>query len=181
MGGSDKALVTISGNTLLKRSINSLRPQVNSLLVNSNQASPEIANHGLPVVADILKGYLGPLAGIHAGLKHAPESYVCTIAVDLAVVPSDVVERLRSGMGNARCAYATDGHHHALAILWAPGTVTLLEEYLASGERSIKKFLANHGAPVHFDRPGDAGLFHNINSPTDLQAAELKYPASPGA
>jgi len=181
MGGTDKALVTISGSTLLERSIEALRPQANTLLINSNQVSQGIANHGLPVVTDVLTGYLGPLAGIHAGLKYAPDSFICTIAVDLAQVPSDLIERLRNGMGNARCAYATDGHHHALAILWAPGTVTLLEEYLASGERSIKKFLANHGAPVRFDRPDDAGLFHNINSPADLHAAELKYAESPGA
>ncbi len=52
--------------------------------------------------------------------------------------------------------------------------LTLLEEYLASGERSIKQFLADHGAMVLFDQDGDDGLFWNINTPQDLAAAEAR-------
>lgn len=172
MGGRDKALLPLAGRPLIEHAVRGLQPQVQALVINSNGDPGRFAAYKLPVIADILTGYQGPLAGIHAGLAHDPDAYVVSVAVDIPRLPADLVARLRAGLGTARCAYASNGRQHALALLWAPGALTLLEEYLAGGERSIRKFLAEHGAMVLFDRPGDAGLFHNINTPQDLAAAE---------
>jgi len=177
MGGNDKAFVTLAGKPLIAHVVSQLKPQVDTIVINSNSDPARFNDYPFPVIADFLTGHLGPLAGIHAGLSRLPDVYVVSVAVDIPWLPGDLVARLRAGLGTARCAYATNGKHHALALLWAPGTVTLLEEYLASGERSIKKFLAEHGAPVLFDQPGDAGLFHNINTPQDLAEAERSGPS----
>jgi molybdopterin-guanine dinucleotide biosynthesis protein A len=174
MGGRDKAFVTLAGRPLIAHAVSRLKPQVDTLLINSNADPARFAPYNLPVVPDILTGYHGPLAGIHAGLTHAPDVFLATTAVDIPFLPDDLVARLRAGIQTARCAYASNGHQHALALLWAPGALTLVEEYLASGERSIKRFLAEHGARVLFDRPGHAGLFHNINTPEDLARAEIE-------
>lgn len=175
MGGNDKAFVTLTGRPLIAHAVSRLQPQVAALAINSNADPARFADYRLPVIADVLTGHQGPLAGIHAGLARYPEAFLVTVAVDIPFLPGDLVTRLRAGLGTARCAFASNGHHHALALLWAPGALTLLEEYLASGERSIKKFLAEHGAAVIFDRPGDAGLFHNLNTPEDLARAEREY------
>jgi molybdopterin-guanine dinucleotide biosynthesis protein A len=172
MGGRDKAFVTLSGRPLIAHTVDRLRPQVDALVINSNGDPARFAEYRLPVIADTLTGYQGPLAGIHAGLARHPEAFLVTVAVDIPLLPADLVARLRAGLGTARCAYASNGRQHALALLWAPGALTLLEEYLACGERSIKNFLAEHGAAVLFDRPGDERLFHNLNTPEDLARAE---------
>jgi len=172
MGGRDKAFLALAGRPLIAHAVSRLRPQVDALVINSNGDPARFAEYRLPVIADILSGHQGPLAGIHAGLTYDPQAYLVAVAVDIPFLPADLVARLRANLGTARCAYASNGRHHALALLWAPGALTLLEEYLASGERSIKKFLAEHGAAVLFDRPGDADLFHNLNTPEDLARAE---------
>jgi len=180
MGGHDKAFVTLAGMPLIAYAVRRLRPQTDAIVINSNSDPALFSEYGVPVIGDRLTGYQGPLAGIHAGLVHTPEANVVSVAVDIPLLPGDLVARLGAGLGNARCAYATNGRQHALAILWMPGSLTLLEEYLATGERSIKRFLADHGAPVLFDQTGDAGLFHNINTPQDLAEAEAELERASG-
>lgn len=172
MQGRDKALLAVQGETLLAQAIRSLRPQVNALALNSNAAPAIFAAYGLPVLPDRLPGYLGPLAGIHAGLALYLEDQLVTVAVDLPFLPPDLVKRLRASLGTKPCAFASDGEQHALALLWRPGTVASVEDYLQRGGRSLKDYLAVHGQPVRFDRPQDRGLFCNINTPEDLARAE---------
>jgi molybdopterin-guanine dinucleotide biosynthesis protein A len=172
MGGSDKALLTFSGKPLLAHVISRLGPQVDTLVLNSNAPPERFPGYGLPVVADRIAGCQGPLAGIHAGLALYPDDFLVTVAVDLPLLPDDLVLRLRTGLGDKRCAYASDGTQHALALLWAPGMAREVEQYLAGGGRSLKSFLASHGQAVRFDCPQDQGLFLNINTPEDLARAE---------
>lgn len=172
MQGRDKALLALQGETLLAHVIRCLRPQVDSLVLNSNAAPKSFAAYGLPVIPDRLSGFLGPLAGIHAGLMQYPEDYLVTVAVDLPFLPADLVTRLRSGLETKSCAYVSDAERHALALLWRPGTAASAEDYLQRGGRSLKEFLATHGQPVRFDRPQDRGLFCNLNTPEDLARAE---------
>jgi molybdopterin-guanine dinucleotide biosynthesis protein A len=172
MQGRDKALLAVQGETLLAHAIRRLRPQVDTLALNSNAAPDTLAAYGLPVIPDNLPGFLGPLAGIHAGLMQYPKDYLVTVAVDLPFLPPDLVTRLRAGLGMKSCTYASDGERHALALLWRPGMAASVQDYLQRGGRSLKDYLAVHGQPVRFDRPQDRGLFCNINTPEDLARAE---------
>lgn len=172
MQGRDKALLAVQGETLLAQAIRSLRPQVDALALNSNAAPAIFTAYGLPVLPDRLPGYLGPLAGIHAGLAHYPEDHLVTVAVDLPFLPPDLVTRLRAGLDTKTCAFASDGERHALALLWRPGMAASVQDYLQRGGRSLKDYLAVHGQPVRFDRPQDRGLFCNLNTPEDLARAE---------
>ena len=172
MSGKDKALLPLAGKSLLAHVVAQLRPQVDRLALNSNAPSTSYSCFDLPLLADLMPDYPGPLAGIHAGLTRYPDDYVVTVAVDLPRLPPDLVARLRAAVDGYRCAYASDGRRHALAILWAPGNADLVGRYLEQGGRRIQDFLARHGTAVCFDRPRDRGLFLNINTPEDLQHAE---------
>ncbi len=172
MQGLDKAQLPLRGESLLTHVIRRLRPQTDTLAVSSNAAAASFAEHELPVIPDRLPGFLGPLAGIHAGLMQYPQDHLVTVAVDLPFLPPDLVVRLRAGLGEKPCAYASDGVRHALAMMWRPGMAASVEEYLLRGGRSLKDFLADHGQPVPFDRPQDRGLFCNLNTPEDLARAE---------
>lgn len=172
MGGRDKALVPLHGEPLLAHMIRRLRPQVNALVLNSNADPLAFQAFGLQVLADAIGGFQGPLAGIHAGLQRYPQDNLLTVAVDLPLLPVDLVSRLHSGLVAGQCSYASDGQQHTLALLWSPGMAPQVEDYLRRGGRSLRDFLSGHGQPVRFDRPADRGLFRNLNSPADLAAAE---------
>ena len=66
MGGGDKALRLLGGRSLLERVIDRLRPQATALVLNANGNPARFAACGLPVVADSIPDFAGPLAGILA-------------------------------------------------------------------------------------------------------------------
>ena len=71
MGGGDKGLLPLGEGTLLSHVIDRLAPQVAGLALNANGDPARFADRHLPVVADSIEGYAGPLAGVLAGLDWA--------------------------------------------------------------------------------------------------------------
>lgn len=177
--GADKAFIKLAGRPLWQHVLARLAPQVDMVAISSNAAPARFAadfpgTAPIPVLPDIITGFQGPLAGIHAGLSAWPESRVVSVAVDLPFVPTDLVARLSAGLRHGRCAYATDGIRHALAVLWTPGAAADIAACLQNDERSVQSWLVRHGDPVLFTAPGDSNLFFNINTPEDLADAERR-------
>ena len=73
MGGGDKCLRPLAGETLLARVIARVAPQVDPLILNANGDPARFARYDLPVVADVVEGHAGPLAGILTALEWAAE------------------------------------------------------------------------------------------------------------
>ena len=74
MGGGDKALRLLGGRSLLERVIERMRPQTAALVLNANGDPARFAGFGLPVVADSIPDFAGPLAGILAGLQRGHDA-----------------------------------------------------------------------------------------------------------
>ena len=64
MGGGDKCLRSLAGRPLLDHLIDAVKPQVDVMILNANGEAARFAGYGLPVVADVIEGYAGPLAGL---------------------------------------------------------------------------------------------------------------------
>src|SRR5258707_8550809 len=182
MGGGDKALRLLAGQTLLDRVIDRVRPQVAALVLNANGDPARFARYGLPVVADSVADFAGPLAGILAGLDwtaaNRPDCpLVVSIATDAPFLPADLVARLVEGMNAQRaelaCA-ASGGQPHPVIGLWP---VRLRDELrralVAEGIRKVDVWTARYRlATVPFPEPAP-GLdpFFNANRPEDLDRA----------
>ena len=59
----------LAGKPMLAHVIERLRPQVGALVINANGDPARFAAFGLPVVADTVDGFVGPLAGVLAGMR----------------------------------------------------------------------------------------------------------------
>ena len=70
MGGADKMRIRVGDATILEHVLARLRPQCARVILNANDAA-RFADAGLPVVADSVPDFPGPLAGILAGLDFA--------------------------------------------------------------------------------------------------------------
>ncbi len=84
---------------MLSRVIERLRPQVERLVLNANGDPTRFAQYGLPVVADTIEGFAGPLAGILAGMRwsaaNLPQArFMASAAADTPFFPADLVARL---------------------------------------------------------------------------------------
>lgn len=172
--GRDKALLTLGGRTLLARAISIIAPQVDMLALSSNAPPERYADYGLPVLPDVLGGFRGPLAGVHAALFRFPDDYVLSVAVDLPFLPRDLVSRLRGDGDSRRCRYAMCEGRHALAILWPPRCAPALENFLLTECHVVAKWLEKHGEPVPFLTEEETDMCFNVNTPADLERAEAR-------
>ena len=62
----------------------------NELIINANQNAEAYARLGHRVVPDELKGFAGPLAGLHAGLKAASGEYITILGSDDMYLPQNL-------------------------------------------------------------------------------------------
>ncbi len=185
MGGGDKALRPLGGRTLLEHVIDRIRPQVSGLVLNANGDPDRFAHFGLPVVADSIPDFAGPLAGILAGLDWAatnrPDcSDIVSVPTDAPFLPRDLVERLSRAMtetGADLAVAASGSRSHPVVGLWPVRLRDALREAVAiEGIRKVDVWTARYRLKiVDFpeQRPG-LDPFFNANRPGDLErAAEL--------
>jgi molybdopterin-guanine dinucleotide biosynthesis protein A len=170
MGGADKALLQLGKETLLARAERRLGPQVAEVAVSAN-GDPARLGTGLPVLADSVGGFVGPLGGVLAGLGFAAArgaAGIVTVAVDTPFFPDDLVARLGAAGGVA--VAEAGGRWQGTFALWPVAARDAVAAALARGERKVRAVAEALGAvPVAFDSP-DA--FFNINTPGDLTEAE---------
>ncbi len=181
MGGGDKGLRKLAGRPILDHVIERARPQVGPLVLNANGAPERFSSYGLPVVADGVEGFAGPLAGVLAGLDwmagNAPGcTHLASFACDAPFLPEDLVDRLQAAMtdadANLACA-ESGGQAHPVFGLWPLALrEDLRRAMVEEGIRKVDVWTARHRlVQVTFpDRPVDP--FFNANRPEDLEAAE---------
>jgi len=184
MGGRDKSLVMLAGRSLVSRAIERLEPQVDAVAVSANGEPARFQRPGLPILPDSIPGFLGPLAGILAGLDWAAAAgadRVQSVAVDTPFFPADVTDRLwRAADGSSTILpfASSAGRAHPTFALWPVSLRDDLRAFLQAGSTlSVRDFLALcDTVAVDFPVPSIGGLdldpFFNINGPEDLARAE---------
>ena len=184
MGGGDKCLRSLGGRPILARIIERLEPQVTGLVINANGEGSRFAEFGLPVVADSIAGFAGPLAGIHAGLEwvksNRPEvRYAVTAPTDTPFFPADIVNRFLGELKGSRplVVARSDTGVHPVVGLWPVELSTDLEDALRRGNRKAGEFVRQHSAiEVYFETAKVGGSlidpFLNINEPEELSKAD---------
>ncbi|ODA66011.1 Molybdenum cofactor guanylyltransferase [Methyloligella halotolerans] len=181
--GADKSFATLDGAQLVDRAIARLKPQVARLAINSNGDPAGFAGTGLPVIADPIAGYAGPLAGVLAGLiwlrKTSPEiPALVTAAVDTPFFPETLVETMLSqSRGRSLVMAASESGTHPTFALWPAGLETELADYLERGGRKLHDWMARQEAAICFfpavEIKGElVDPFFNINRPDQREAAE---------
>jgi molybdenum cofactor guanylyltransferase len=181
MGGGDKPMRSIAGRTILERVIARLGPQCDGLILNANGDPARFAAYGLPVIADQVKDFPGPLAGILAGLDwiaaHRPGvNWVLSAAADCPFLPHDLVARLDRARTeeNAQLAVASSGGQtHPVIGLWS---VALREELrhalVVEDVRKVESWAARYSRATVSWPTEPLDPFFNANTSDDIAKAE---------
>jgi molybdenum cofactor guanylyltransferase len=185
MGGGDKCLRLLAGRPIIERIIGRLKPQVSGIVINANGDSSRFAAYGLPVVADRIAGFAGPLAGIHAGLEwikanRAGASHAVTVASDTPFFPLDLVRRFlneRRQDDSLLVARSDEGVHPVIG-LWPITLASAIEDFLKREKRKVGRFAEEEGAiEVYFPKTEIGGVLmdplFNSNEPEELAKAEM--------
>lgn len=181
MGGIDKPLASVGGAAIIDRVIATLRPQCAALVLNANGDPARFAAQALPVVADDVPGFAGPLAGILAGLDwlaaHKPEiGWAVSVAADSPFLPGDLVARLQSARiaAGARLACAASGGWtHPVIGLWDVSLRHDLRKALVEEDmRKIDRWTARYPLATVEWATDPVDPFFNANTPEELAEAE---------
>jgi molybdenum cofactor guanylyltransferase len=181
MGGGDKPLREISGRTILARVIERLKPQCECLLLNANGDPLRFASFGLTVIADGVKRYPGPLAGILAALDWAEVNrpraqWILSAPGDCPFLPRDLVARLSRAL-RAQAAElavaASRGRSHPVIGLWSVGLRDALRQALVvEGLRKVDDWTGRYRVATVVWPAEPLDPFFNANTIDDLAEAE---------
>ncbi len=180
MGGGDKCLRLLAGKPLLAHVIERARPQVAALVLNANGDPARFASFGLPVVADDVAGFAGPLAGVLAGLDWTAANlpgatHLASFATDAPFLPRDLIkamrEAMREGAYEMACA-ASNGRAHPVFGLWPLALRDDLRRALQGGLRKVDQWTSRYRL-IEVEFPAaPVDPFFNANRPEDLAEAE---------
>jgi molybdopterin-guanine dinucleotide biosynthesis protein A len=181
MGGGDKPMRTIRGRSILDRVIARLKPQCDGLILNANGDPARFAAFGLPVIADTVQDFPGPLAGILAALDWTAENrpdveWILSAAADCPFLPRDLVARLhqaRSAEGAELAVAASDGQSHPVIGLWSVALREKLRHALVVEDiRKIDRWTARYSLATVTWPTAPLDPFFNANTMDDIAEAE---------
>ncbi|MGE0523602.1 MAG: molybdenum cofactor guanylyltransferase MobA [Variibacter sp.] len=180
MGGGDKALIEIAGQTILERTLARVAPQCVRTVINANGDPSRFAFTGLPVVADDVADYPGPLAGILTALEWAAANapaieWVVSVPGDCPFLPRDLVARLHRARAAANtplaCARSGTWRHPVVGLWRVDLRDDLRHALVAEDLRKIEVWTARHGIAVADWPTQPVDPFFNVNTPEDVAAA----------
>ena len=170
MGGVDKGLVHFQDRALVEHVLLRLQPQVGPIIINANRSLADYERFGMNIVTDgpdLSTAFVGPLAGILAGMRAATTPWILAVPCDAPFVPADLAARLLAhrGVASAAVARTRDGMQPVFCLL-STGLAPDLARALDQGLRKTERWLRDIGAAeVPFE---DARAFANFNAPDDL-------------
>ncbi|MGH6812710.1 MAG: molybdenum cofactor guanylyltransferase MobA [Methylocella sp.] len=181
MGGGDKALRQLGGIPLLAHAIAALRPQSEGLVLSANGDLARFAGFDVPVVADDVPGFMGPLAGVLAGLdwiaaRRPDVALAISVPADTPFLPADLAARLIDARAKDKaliaCACSGGRTHQAIAVWPVAIRCDLRHALVVEDMRKVDGFLQNYSRAIAEWPIEPYDPFFNINDPSDLAAAE---------
>ena len=177
MGGEDKGLIELAHRPLLAWVLDCFVSQVDEVLISANRNHSRYAAFGHRVIADQTGGFLGPLAGLAAGLTASRTPWLVMVPCDSPFLPHDLVARFLdlALSHDTPLVCAHDGSR--LQPVFSLVHATLfpdLSEYLAAGERKIDQWFEQHSVSI-VDFSSNSKCFKNFNSKEEILTSENTY------
>ncbi len=176
--GGAKPLQRLQGRPLLDWVLEAIRPQCDEVLISANSNLESYARFDCAVIADLMPGYAGPLAGLQSALQCARHQLVASVPCDTPFLPRDLIERLHTSLmsGNSEMSVAIIGGRRQAAIaLYNKYLYTNLDTYLEGGGRKVISWQDTLRFSVaEFE---DVAAFANINTTEELSLANQELQA----
>ena len=173
--GRDKALLPWGDTDLLGHALGRLGGAVDEVRILSG-AQGRYGGRGVDQVLDAAPTQ-GPLAGLLAALDSAPSRAALLLAVDLPLVPEDLLKRLVAlgGEFDAVVPISPRGPEPLCAVYGA-ACLGPVRQRVAEGDLKMTSFWPDvrmrEFGPAELEPYGDvAGLFLNVNAPGDYERA----------
>jgi molybdenum cofactor guanylyltransferase len=173
--GTDKSRLRFGDSTLIESAIRHMRTVTNHVFVVSPRA--DLARYA-PIVHDVYPDR-GPLGGIHAALASSQHEFNLMLAVDMPLVPAELLEKLVAIAQESRAVVTvpqTSDGLQPLCAVYRKEFAMLAERALRTDDYKIDRlFKQIETRIVNESELGKWGyspqVFMNLNTPDDLRSA----------
>lgn len=174
--GSDKALLSVNGESQLSRGVALLERHLSKVFVSTRPAQHDDAERKrYPQIVDRYED-LGPVAGVLSALETHPEVAWLVIACDLPHLDDAAIGDLLNAYDPAApfTAYASsdNGLPEPLCAIYSPAARTVVSTFVAEGIRCPRKMMLRAEATLLEQRNPQS--LDNMNTPEDLALSPLE-------
>jgi molybdenum cofactor guanylyltransferase len=175
--GTDKAFLQFEGRTLLARALDLARSITPNVSIVGNREKFSAFGQ---VVDDIFRE-CGPLAGIHAALRHSTTEINLVLAVDMPFISVAFLHYLlrqaRSAPGVAVVVPRASGRRQPLCAMYRREFAAFAEPALRAGQNRIDRLFEEIPTRTidesELDRAGfSPEIFRNLNTPDEVESAK---------
>ena len=183
LGGGDKGLKTLAGKSILSIIIERVAPQVDQLILNANGDAGRFADYKLPVVADVIPDFAGPLAGVLTGLEWVRDNrpdvkWMVSLPTDAPFIPLALVERLTGAIKDdvqMACAKSA-GRTHPVVGIWPVSLIDDLKHAMVvENIRKVDQWTGRYKIVSVEFATDPIDPFFNANRIEDFDEAERLY------
>lgn len=172
MNYQDKGMVLYKGKPLIEYQIETLKHQIDYLVISANRNLEEYSQFGFPVITDLPQYQnMGPLGGIYSVASQLPEEIdlIQTIPCDTPFLPHDLVEKLSEPIlfkDMEVAMAASPSGEHPTAMLFQRRLLPAIKAQLDEGSNfRLRSFIKAHQYEnVMFEDE----QFINFNDPATL-------------
>ncbi len=169
--GRPKALIPWNGRPLWVHQLDTLQRLKPDRLFLSAPRGWDLPGCEAECVSDAVPG-LGPVGGLVAALRAAPEGFLVALAIDMPEIPSEFLWRLLDLCGPHGLVPEVGGFHVGLAAVYPVAILPIAERILESDDRSLQHLVraavADGLVRGYQPTPAECGFFRNLNEPRDL-------------
>ncbi|MGV8933884.1 MAG: molybdenum cofactor guanylyltransferase MobA [Gallionellaceae bacterium] len=171
--GGNKGLRTLQGRPLVAWLYDAVSRDSVEVLISANDATEDYSRFGIRIIADLIPGRAGPLAGLHAAFIHTETEFVMTVPCDTPFLPQNLLASLCAGFDQPQVeavVAVAGGYRQPTIALYRKNVLPKLVAFLDSGGRRVSTWLDTlRLKEVGFE---NADYFENINNVEELARAE---------
>ena len=179
MGVKHKALLDLAGRPLLAHVIDVMQTCLDPLILSCETETSEFDDFGLPVVADLLSDFRGPLMGLYSALQYLADQgkynglVVCPC--DAPFIPDTLVQTLLdAGQGNNGpvVVISYQGELQPTFSMWQNHHLPVIREAVVDrGQGGLKHVLSLLPHKIVEWCRAEPPPFFNVNTPAELKTA----------
>ena len=179
MGGIDKGWVEFQRRPMIEWVVETLKNQVDYLMINVNKSSSQYDELSIPLVKDKIEGFKGPLAGLHAAMMETNHPFIMMVPCDSPLIPDNLVSKLSTPLSDKSIDLAVVRTSSRLQPIFCLTRTRLREplaRFLYGGGRKIDRWFDTLNV-FEVDFTNQASSFINFNTPEDIKIMEKKLSA----
>lgn len=178
--GFDKQFLKIEQRSIMDSMIHKLSKEFDEIIIVTNKPEHYLGL-GHKITGDIFEN-MGPLAGIHAGLKISNSQYALVVACDMPNINMKYIKYMKTQIGNHGCTTKFGNYLEPFISYYSKDVIINIEEFLKTNRKSIHGFLPTIEFNYIEERVARSfspnwNMFLNLNTKEDLNNFLLKSEA----